>query len=61
MRGLPAGQRRVVLLRHYWGLSVEETAADLGIRPGTVMSQTYDALRTLRRALARAEEPDHVE
>ena len=32
-------QRRVVVLRHYWGLSVEETAADLGVSPGTVKSQ----------------------
>jgi RNA polymerase sigma-70 factor (sigma-E family) len=51
LRALPAGQRRVVVLRHYWGLSVEETAADLGISPGTVKSQTSDALAALRRAL----------
>ena len=36
LRALAPGQRRVVVLRHYWGLSVEETAADLGISPGTV-------------------------
>jgi RNA polymerase sigma-70 factor (sigma-E family) len=52
LRALPPGQRRVVVLRHYWGLSVEETAADLGISPGTVKSQTSDALTRLRRALA---------
>ena len=51
LRALPAGQRRVVVLRHYWGLSVDETAADLGISPGTVKSQTSDALRALRTAL----------
>ena len=51
LRALPAGQRRVVVLRHYWGLSVEETATDLGISPGTVKSQTSAALATLRRAL----------
>jgi RNA polymerase sigma-70 factor (sigma-E family) len=51
LRGLAPGQRRVVVLRHYWGLSVEETAADLGISRGTVKSQTADALARLRTAL----------
>lgn len=52
LRNLPLGQRRVVVLRHYLGLSVEETAADLGIGAGTVKSQTSDALSALRVALA---------
>jgi len=51
LRALPAGQRRVVVLRHYWGLSVEETAGDLGISTGTVKSQTSLALAALARAL----------
>ena len=51
VRNLPIGQRKVVVLRHYLGLSVEETAADLGISVGTVKSQTSDALAALRRAL----------
>ena len=51
LRGLAPGQRRVVVLRHYLGLSVEETAADLRISPGTVKSQTSDALARLRVAL----------
>lgn len=55
LRGLAPGQRRVVVLRHYWGLSVDETAADLGISPGTVQSQTSDALLRLRDALVLAE------
>jgi len=55
LRELPEGQRRVVVLRHYWGLSVQETAADLGITAGTVKSQTSRALA----ALARALQPQH--
>ncbi len=49
---LAPGQRRAVALRHLWGLSVEETAAELGIAPGTVKSQTADAVRRLRELLA---------
>jgi RNA polymerase sigma-70 factor (sigma-E family) len=51
LRELGPKQRRVVVLRHYWGLSVEETAADLGVSPGTVKSQTSAALDKLRTAL----------
>jgi RNA polymerase sigma-70 factor (sigma-E family) len=51
IRNLPAGQRRVLVLRHIWDCSVEQTAADLGISTGTVKSQTRDALAALRRAL----------
>ncbi|MFD7073990.1 SigE family RNA polymerase sigma factor [Nocardioides sp. NPDC059952] len=58
LRSLPAGQRRVVVLRHYWGLSVEETAADLGIAVGTVKSQTAVALANLRLALRPGQATD---
>ena len=51
LKDLGPKQRRVVVLRHYWGLSVEETAADLGVSPGTVKSQTSAALEKLRTAL----------
>lgn len=51
LRALPIGQRRVVVLRHYWGLSVAETAADLGISEGTVKSQCAAGLHKLEEAL----------
>ncbi|HVE99541.1 MAG TPA: SigE family RNA polymerase sigma factor [Mycobacteriales bacterium] len=51
IRRLPPGQRKVVVLRHIWDRSVEETAADLGISTGTVKTQTRDALAALRLAL----------
>ena len=40
-----------MVLRHYWGLSVEETARDLGISTGTVKSQSSLAIHHLRRVL----------
>jgi RNA polymerase sigma-70 factor (sigma-E family) len=49
---LPTMQRRTVLLRHWLGLSVEETAAELGISTGTVKSHTSRALESLRTVLA---------
>jgi RNA polymerase sigma-70 factor (sigma-E family) len=52
LAGLAPGQRRAIVLRHLWGLSVEETAATLGVSPGTVKSQTADAVRRLRDPLA---------
>lgn len=52
LRALPPGQRRVIVLRHIWNLTVEETAAELGISTGTVKSQSADALAALRRTLA---------
>ena len=55
LKALPAGQRRVVVLRHYWGLSVAETATDLGISAGTVKSQCAIGLHKLEEALT----PDH--
>lgn len=51
LRALPPGMRKVVVLRHFWGLSVQEAAADLGISTGTVKSQTAAALAALRRTL----------
>ena len=52
LKALPAGQRRVVVLRHYWGLSVAETATDLGISQGSVKSQCSIGLHKLEEALS---------
>lgn len=54
LRSLPAGQRRVIVLRHIWNLTIEETAAELRISTGTVKSQSADAVAALRRSLAPA-------
>ena len=43
--------RQVLYYSSYLGHSAEETAAELGIPPGTVKSRTYYALRALRSAL----------
>jgi RNA polymerase sigma factor (sigma-70 family) len=49
---LPARKRACVVLRHLVDLSVEETAAVLGISTGSVKSQTHRALRLLEAALS---------
>ena len=54
LRALPPGQRRVIVLRHIWNLTIEETAAELWISTGTVKSQSADAIAALRKLLAPA-------
>lgn len=49
--GLPVRMRAAVVMRHLLDLSVEETAAALGCRRGTVKSQTARGLDQLRAAL----------
>jgi RNA polymerase sigma-70 factor (sigma-E family) len=51
LAALPAGKRACVVLRHLVDLSVEETAAVLGISTGSVKSQTHKGLRLLEAAL----------
>jgi len=49
---LPDRQRAVIVLRYYEDLSEHEIADALGCAPGTVKSQTFSAMKALRRALA---------
>ena len=49
---LPEMQRKVVVLRHWLGLSVEETAADLRLATGTVKSHSHRGLAALQARLA---------
>lgn len=54
LAALPVGQRQVVVLRYWLGLSIEETANDLGCSTGTVKSQTARAVTRLRGVLAES-------
>jgi RNA polymerase sigma-70 factor (sigma-E family) len=51
LQRLPEMQRKTVVLRHWLGLSVSETARDLGIAEGTVKSHTSRALATLHELM----------
>lgn len=48
---LPEMQRKVVVLRHWLGFDVQETALELGISEGTVKSHSSRGLRALRGQL----------
>jgi RNA polymerase sigma-70 factor (sigma-E family) len=48
LRAVPPRQRAVVVLRYWEGLSVDQTAAVLGVTPGTVKSQSARGLAALR-------------
>ena len=52
LQRLPLMQRKTVLLRHWLGLSVAETATELRISEGTVKSHTSRGLASLQAALA---------
>jgi RNA polymerase sigma-70 factor (ECF subfamily) len=49
---LPEGFRAVVVLRDVEGLSAEETAAHLSLKPATVNTRLHRARRMLREAIA---------
>ncbi len=55
LQALPAMQRKTVALRHWLGLSVEETAAELGIATGTVKSHSSRGLAALQAELTSYE------
>lgn len=57
LQQLSAMQRRVVVMRHWLDLSVEETARELDISTGTVKSHTSRALVRLHE-LMTAEAPE---
>ena len=52
LQALPPMQRKVVVLRHWLGLSVAETAQELRISQGTVKSHSHRGLDALRGALS---------
>ncbi len=51
LRAVPPRQRAAVILRHYEGLSVEDTARILGCSVGTAKSQSSRGLAKLRDIL----------
>jgi RNA polymerase sigma-70 factor (sigma-E family) len=55
LRSLPARQREAVVLRHYLGLSEQETAQAMNITRGTVKSATSRGLSALARILKEEE------
>ena len=56
LQALPVMQRKVVVLRHWLGLSVEETAHELRISQGTVKSHSSRGLAVA----ARGARPDRT-
>ena len=52
LQGLPEQQRKVVVLRHWLGLSVRDAAVELGISEGTVKSHSSRGLAALEAVLA---------
>jgi RNA polymerase sigma-70 factor (sigma-E family) len=54
LQALPISQRKVVVLRHWLGLSVEETARELGISTGTVKSHSSRGIEKLQAVLTRS-------
>jgi RNA polymerase sigma-70 factor (sigma-E family) len=52
LQALPLMQRKTVVLRYWLGLSVQETARELGISEGTVKSHSSRGLASLQRVLA---------
>ena len=51
VQSLPEMQRKVVVLRHWLGLDVRETARELGIAEGSVKSHSSRGLASLQKVL----------
>jgi RNA polymerase sigma-70 factor (ECF subfamily) len=51
MTELTVPQREALIYTYYFGYSVEQTAAVLGLAPGTVKSRVHYAMRALRASL----------
>lgn len=58
LQDLPTMQRKVTVLRHWLGLSVEETARELGISTGTVKSHSSRGIDKLRTVLASVDDTE---
>ena len=56
-RRLSTEQRSVLVLHHYCGFSLTETAEVLGVPLGTVQSRVHRALRTMQAALDADDRP----
>ena len=53
---LPEGQRAAVVLHHLLDLTVDDAAAVLGVRPGTIKTQLHRARARLAATLGEPEE-----
>lgn len=49
---LPEQQAAVITLRHVGGMSVGETAAELGVSTGTIKTHSHRGVRALRRSMS---------
>jgi len=58
LQDLPTMQRKLIVLRHWLGLSVEETARELGIATGTVKSHSSRGIEKLKATLASMDRVD---
>jgi len=57
LRGLPAKDRTVVVLRYFFDLTLEDIAAEIGVPLGTVKSRLNRATARLHNLLALTETP----
>jgi len=61
LKRLPQQQRRVLVLHHLVGLSVQEIAEEIGVPPGTVKSRLARGRQALAMELRDAEDLSEVE